>query len=272
MRVHGVDFSGAAEPGSDLWVATADREPGAADGDGGLAVTALRPARELFGDGREAVLAGLREFVADAGAPVGVDCPFGLPRQLHDCARYRDFLTWFRDAFDGPDDLRDACRDRARALTGGERTYLKRTADERAGAKSPYFWYTRAQTYYGIAEVIAPLAAEGVGVEPMAPAPFGGGALLEVYPAGTLRDLGLPDRSYKEATDAARERRADILDGLADWGLSCDAEARRRALDDAGGDALDALVAAVATARAADRDFSVTDEGAYHPVEGYIYV
>lgn len=267
MRVHGVDFSGAAEPDEELWVASADL-----DDAGDPTVTALRPAREAFGEGREAALSGLREFVAAADGPVGVDCPFGLPRQLHDCGSYREFLTWFRGAFDGPGDLESACIDRAGAVTGGERTYLKRAADERTGARSPYFWFTRAGTYYGIAELVAPLVAEGAGVEPIAPAPFGGPTLLEVYPAATLRDLELPDEGYKEATDDARARRAEILDGLVDWGLTCDEETRRTALDDVGGDALDALAATVVTARAARRGFKVVDEAAYHPVEGYIYV
>lgn len=267
VRVHGVDFSGAAEPGDDCWVGSAELDDG-----GRPAVTSLRSASEAFGEGREAVLAGLREFVATADGPVGVDCPFGLPRQLHECGSYREFLTWFGDAFDGPGDLESACVDRATALTGGERAYLKRAADERTGAQSPYFWFTRAATYYGVAELVAPLVAEGAGVEPMAPAPFGGPTLLEVYPAATLRDLELPDEGYKAASDEARALRESILDGLADRGLSCDDAVRRKALDDAGGDALDALVATVATARAAEGDFRVVDDASYHPVEGYIYV
>lgn len=265
MHVHGVDFSGAVRPGDDLWVASGDV-------DGGLAVTDLRPASEAFGRDRDAALAGLREFVAGTDGPVGLDFPFALPRQLHDRGTYRDFLAWFPTAFDGPEDLGDACAARAADLTGGERTYLKRATDERTGARSPYFWFTRAGTYYGVTEVVAPLVAEGAGVEPMAPAPSSSPTLAEVYPAATLRALDLPDESYKEPTAEARDRRGEIFDGLAERGLVCDEDVRARALADSGGDALDAVLAAVATARAAERDFAVGDRSAYDSVEGYIYV
>lgn len=265
MRVHGVGFSAGIRPGDDLWIASGEA-------DGGLTVTDLRSAGEAFGEGRHAALTGLRRFVTGADGPVGIDCPFGLPRQLHDCAAYRDFLAWFSDAFDGPGELEEACAARAADLTGGERTYLKRATDERTGAVSPYFRFTRAGTYYGLTEVVAPLVAEGAGVEPMAPAPFGGPTLAEVYPAGTLRDLGLPAEGYERSTAEAGDRRAEILDGLGERGLVCEEGVRSSALADAGGDALEAVVAAVATARAAERDFGVRDEAAYDPVEGYVYV
>ncbi|WP_435195688.1 DUF429 domain-containing protein [Natronomonas sp. EA1] len=266
MRVHGIDFSGAKRAGEKVWVASGEY-------DDGLTIHAVRQGTELFGSAdREPVLSGLREWIATQEGAVGLDCSFGLPRQVHAHGSWRAFCEWFPDAFDGPEALQGECAERTKAITGGERTYLKRATDERTNARSPYHWLVGPQTYYGIAEIVAPLVERGVAVEPMVPIQGAAVRLLEIYPAATLRELGLPDTTYKGGHEGERERRETILAGLREWGVGLPAGVETTLLDDSEGDALDSVVAAVAVARAAEAGFVVGEESAYDPVEGYIYV
>jgi hypothetical protein len=300
VRVHGIDFSGSAEPGDDIWIVSGwspggerpDARGGGRDGGPGasrdidLRVTDARPASEAFGvTGREPVLRSLREFVrgaaedAQARQVTGLDCSFGLPRPVLPAGvtasdDWRATLDWVRETF-ADDDARSfqsALKERARA-SDAEGVELKRATDGPTGASSPYSFITRYQTLHGLREVLSPLVArDEVGVPPMATRNDERPSLVEVYPAGTLRDLGLPDRRYKDdrATPGARARRERILDGLLDRGVCLDGVPRERLLADSGGDALDALVGAVAVARNLD-GFAV-DEARYDPIEGYIYV
>ena len=268
MHVHGVDFSGARRAGEKLWLASATD-----DGDR-LRVDSVRSAADVFGPDRETAHAGLREFVrsCDADAAVGLDCSFGLPRQVHDAVSWPAFCEWFATAFDSPDALQGELAERTKRRTGGERTYLKRRTDARTGARSPYHWLVGPQTFYGIRDVVAPLT-DAVSVEPLAPRREAT-SLLESYPAATLRALDLPSQKYKDdgTYPDAPTRRATILDGLREWGVALDEGLESVVLDDPGGDALDSVVAAVAAARAARADFEVREPDAYDPVEGYIYV
>ncbi|WP_255196936.1 DUF429 domain-containing protein [Halorarius litoreus] len=268
MQVHGVDFSGAARAGEKIWLASATD-----DGET-LRVESVRSAAEAFGPDRETAHAGLREFVGsrDTDEAVGLDCSFGLPRGVHDADSWPAFVEWFAEAFDSPDALQGDLAERTKRRTGGERTYLKRRTDARTGARSPYHWLVGTQTFYGIRDIIAPLA-DCVSIEPLAPRAEAA-SLLEIYPASTLRALDLPSQRYKnDATyPEAPARRETILDGLREWGVVLDEELDAIVLNDSGGDALDSVVAAVAVARAARDDFEVRDRDAYDPVEGYIYV
>jgi hypothetical protein len=303
VRVHGVDFSGSAEPGDDIWLVSgwspgdegrdtsgSGREgstaPAAGD-DIDLRVTDARPASEAFGvTAREPVLRHLREFVADAAEAAtarqvtGLDCSFGLPRAVLPTAvtasdDWRATLDWVHETF-ADDDARafqSGLKERARA-SEAEGVELKRATDGPTGASSPYSFITRYQTLHGLRDVLRPLLERGaVAIPPMVPGDGERPSLVEVYPAGTLRDLGLPDRKYKDdrTYPEAPARRERILDGLLDRGVRLDGVARERLLADSGGDALDALVGAVAVARNAPTAFATAAER-YDPVEGYIYV
>lgn len=268
MQVHGVDFSGAAEPGEDIWLTT-----GEWDGQR-LRVTDARPASEAFdASGRDAVLDGLREFVRDGGV-TGLDFSFGLPRAVlpDSVDSWTESLQWVREReYDDALTAQADWKERARA-SDADGVELKRATDRPVGASSPYSFITRYQTFHGMCDLLWPLVSEGtVSVEPMVDG--GGSALLEIYPAGTLRALGLPDRKYKDDAKYpdGPARREAILDGLVAWGADVPDSVRRRLLSDPEGDALDSLVGAVATARAVESGFEVEGER-YHPVEGYIYV
>ncbi len=284
QTVLGVDFSGAARPGDDVWITTASL---AADGDT-LVVERLRSAEDALGaSGREAVLAGLVDHVRDA-AVVGFDFPFGLPRpvvaELGGPATWRETVAWVGREFTDADEFATRCKAATRARTDGERTYLRRVTDDPVGAKSPYHFFTVRQAYHGQTAVLGPLLDRGVAVAPMVADRRDRPTAVEAYPAGTLRRLGLPAERYKDDTEAARTARERILSGLqtseaaagaaADPGtprVVVDESGRSAALDDAGGDALDSLVAAVAAAGAMSRGFA-PDESRYDPLEGYVFV
>jgi hypothetical protein len=272
MDIYGVDFSGAAQAGEKTWLAEATGD------DEGLRVERCRSLGELAGTtAREPALAELVARLQEADA-AGLDFSFGLPVAVHDAEYWPEFLRWFPREFDGPDDMREVCRERVEYRTDGERTFLARTTDEGVGASSPYHWLVAHQTFYGIRDVLGPLVTDGAAVvvpmqERDPEADDDRPTLCEVYPAATLRSLDLPSQRYKDASAedraAYRERRERIVAGLPD-AVSLDESVRETALDDEGGDALDAVLAAYATYRASRDGFEPHRE--YHPVEGHIYV
>ena len=270
MRIRGVDFSGAATPGRDIWLAD-----GELDGDT-LELTACRPAAEALGaTAREPVLDALRASLRNHEGTVGLDFSFGLPAELlpAEVGGWVESVEWFAETFAGADApaMRETLKERARAceVDGVE---LKRRTDDAVGANSPYSFITYYQTLYGVRDLLAPLAAYGAVSVPPMEAP-GESIVIEIYPAGTLRRLGTVDEGYKEPTDEAAARRETILGALSaatELEVDLPASVRERALEDDGGDALDSVVAAVATARAAARGFEPSTE--YDPREGCIYV
>ncbi|MES3517636.1 MAG: DUF429 domain-containing protein [Natronomonas sp.] len=271
-RIRGIDFSGASRPGTDIWIAE-----GRYDGSH-LRIESCVSAADAFGEtNREPILRSLRSRIADGGTS-GLDASFGLPAALlpDDVEDWGAALGWFCDRFDAADagEMRETLKREAResAVEGVE---LKRRTDEATGASSPYSFITYYQTLYAIRDVVGPLVDSGVRIEPMGPRADDRSALrsdestlLEVYPAATLRALGLPDEQYKEC-EGGRKRRTEILDGLSAWGVELRPADRDRVLAESGGDALDSVVAAVAVCRAIDRNFSVTHP--YDRREGAIY-
>jgi len=270
MRLHGVDFSGASEPGESVWLTTAETT------DDGLRVTACRSARDAFGaTGRVDVLAALRSFPA-AGEVMGVDASFGLPRavlpeRVAASDDWREAVRWVAAEYADADALAAQADWKARSrASDADGVELKRLTDGPTGANSPYSFITRYGTFHAMRDLLAPVV-DSVSVPPMVPCDGREPTLIEIYPAATLRDLDFPDRRYKDPGPDAREKRERILAGLREWGATVPGEFEERVLDDADGDALDSLVAAVATARAVESGFAVEEER-YDPVEGYIYV
>lgn len=259
-----MDFSGAADAGRRIWIAS-----GVSEG-AQLRVVACRPALALpgGGPGREHALAALRAFIAEAGdAALGLDFPFAIPQALMGVARWEDFALAFAARYPSPRAFRDACL----AAAGGRE--LRRSCDgARQAPYASYNWRLYRQTYHGLRDVLAPLVAgDRVCILPMQEPVGGRPWLLEVCPAVTLKRLGLY-RPYKGRTAERRAARATILAGLAGQGVAVAAELWPALLGDAGGDALDAVVAALATWRAT-RDPSIgrpAGGGSSH-LEGRIY-
>jgi hypothetical protein len=268
MQITGVDFSGSADPGEDIWLTT-----GEWDGER-LQVTDARSAREAFDvSGRRSILSGLCDFLSQGGV-TGLDFSFGLPRAIlpEPVDSWVASLDWvsecgYADALEAQTDWKN--RARASNVNGVE---LKRATDRPVGASSPYSFITRYQTFHGVRDVLRPLVSAGsVAVQPMLSG--SNATVLEIYPAGTLRALDLPDTKYKD--DASYPdgpaKREVILNGLIQWGAEVPSPIREQLLDDPGGDALDSLVGAIAAARAVADGFE-TETERYDPLEGYIYV
>ncbi len=266
QRIIGIDWSGAADAGRRIHIAEGRLSAH------GLALSALRRAEELPAGGRdrEVCLPALRRWLAAQGpCAVGLDFPFGLPRALMDAPDWPSFVRQFAGRFRSPEDFRGWCRSRS----GGQE--LKRRADvETRTPFSPYNLRLYRQTYWGISALLAPLLVRGQAVAvPMQPAVPHLPWLLEACPASLLKRRGLYI-PYKGAGAGARAARAHILERLqAESRLREPPERLRdRILEDPGGDALDAVVAGLAAARAVTgRSRPPMHEGADYALEGVVY-
>ncbi|HET6224257.1 MAG TPA: hypothetical protein VFE11_18925 [Dongiaceae bacterium] len=243
-RVIGIDFSGAAAAGRAIWLAEA-RLNGA-----GVSIASCRPACELpqSGVAREACLPALVAFVGELGhAVIGCDFPFSLPRHLMGTASWRDYARLFAGRFATAEAFLQDCRERA------EGRELRRACDHIS--RVPFAAYNLRiyrQTYHGIRDVLWPLVASGAAAVLPMEAPINGRPwVVETCPASTLKSLDLYP-SYKGRSAAHLQARRRIIDGLVRVKLLAPLprQIRRTAEGDEGGDALDSIVAAAATARA----------------------
>lgn len=262
--IHGVDFSGATDAGRRIWVSS-----GAVDG-GRLRISQTRPAYELphGGAGREEALGALVDFVrGESNAAIGLDFPFGLPRPVVAEASWREFVLTFNKRYGSAEAFRAGCRSRSQRE-------LRRATDRQARAPwSAWNWRLYRQTYYGIGWVLSPLVEEEhVRVLPMENADDSRAWLLEICPASTLRRLGVAGLPYKGGADRVhRASRKQILDRLmANRPLLADPRPIARAIDDAGGDAVDSIVAAAAVYDALVNG-RLVPEGTDHLIEGFVY-
>lgn len=245
VRVAGIDFSGARDAGKRIWIAR-----GAVTG-GTVVVEDCFRASELPGSGvaRAAAMPALVEFLAgETDAVIGLDFPFGLPAPLIAERSWPEFVAGFAARHRDADAFRAACM----AATGGRE--LKRRTDTRA--RTPFSAYNLRiyrQTYEGIRNVLAPLlAGDRARAIPMQPPEDGKPVLAEACPASVLKAEGLYG-SYKGAGSDRAEARRVIIRQLTAKGLIAPLATglRKRLVSDPGGDALDAVVAAIAAARAA---------------------
>ena len=196
-----------------------------------------------------ALPAVIRHLRSLGPAVVGCDFPFSLPVGLDgafDSRGWRGLLTDFPARYRSAEAFRDACR----TLCNGRE--LRRLCDFEA--KVPFCaWNLRLyrQTWHGIAEILRPLVLEADAVVlPMDEADPTRLWLVEVCPASFLKRIRLYE-SYKGRSADQRAMRETILSRLvADRLLAPPSpQIERTLLDDVGGDALDAAIAAVITWR-----------------------
>ncbi|MEF8802184.1 MAG: DUF429 domain-containing protein [Halolamina sp.] len=271
-RVLGVDFSGAKDAGSNIWIAEIDCRDGPQ-------LVGCAPATERFdvGSDRAVVHRALTHQLADLepSAAAGLDFPFALPEPVVSAADWETFIRKFPSLFATPAEFQRRCQSRG-ALTDDDRVQHVRASEESVGALSPYNRRLRSQTFYGIRDVLRPLVlADVVRVAPMQPCSSDRPTLLETYPAATLDSLdgGTYRAGYKESSDEGRERREANLAALeAAAELTVSADVRERLLADSGGDGLDAVLAAFATWRNTLGPSNLAIEDGEYDAEGYIYV
>ncbi len=262
-RVMGVDFSGSATAGVAIWIAWGESHGRR------LIIRRCLPAAELPGGGRDRPSAhrALVQCLAGSGAcSAGLDFPFSLPEEQLGGMTWLEFLQAFPGRFPTADSFRDATRARIGELR-------RRTDRELQAPFAPNNLRLYHQTYYGLRDVLLPLAAaDAVRVLPMQRPRPGVPWLIEACPAVALRRLGIR-QPYKGRSLAHRKGRSEIL-GFLERTAGLDLESRtlrRTVLDQPGGDALDSIVAAwIAWRHASKREFARARD-AQERMEGRIY-
>jgi hypothetical protein len=258
-RIFGLDFSGASDAGRRIWLAQAERTPT------GIEVSSCESACELPGGAvdRASALAALRDFITRSpDAIFGCDFPFSLPRALIAAPDWTTFIADFDDV--------DASAFRARCRQHSPNCEPKRLTD--VEAKTPWCAFNvrlYRQSFHGLAEVLRPLVALGrAAALPMQAAMADRAWLIETCPASVLKHLGWRG-SYKGGT--LKRQRQEILQFLTDRSSlrPLSIPLQRRVVDDPGGDALDSIIAALATAAALDEITDGGDSG--DPLEGRVY-
>ena len=275
-RFYGVDFSGAKLAGNAIWVAEL-----APDGPR-FRLTSLQSMTAICGTAeRSAALAHLVRMVRESDAALwGCDFPFGLPMEL-----FPDGTPWpAHFAFLGEwGEAAYACGLECvrRAVERFQRKHIRRTTDGEAKAPFDAFHYRMIyQTFYGMRDVIGPLRqSPGTAVLPFQyrKLPRARRVVVECCPGSVLKRAGVPHQNYKQPTGGPlvlkrRRTRHAILSWLA-ADVRFDDRFRRVMMRNPGGDALDAVIAAVGAARA----FAAADHRAIarHPRyrhEGHLYV
>jgi hypothetical protein len=256
--IYGVDFSGARLAGRYIWVARIEPRRRRSAGPA-YRLTDLACLEKLCGTAERApALAHLVALIAASRASLwALDFPFGLPVEVMEPgAGWRaqlDFLrTWGEDAYAAGLE----CLRRAQALGGPN--HIRRLTDAEAKATfDSYHYRIIYQTFYGMRDVLGPL----LGKKHTAILPFhyrrlarARRVVAEACPTSTLKRLGLPHQNYKQPTGGPltrrrRRTRRAILAGLADH-VEVGDRCRRLMMRNPGGDALDAVIAAVGVAQA----------------------
>ncbi len=280
--VYGVDFSGAKLAGRNIWVATAVPFAGRGGGRRRLRLTGLSSLERLCGTAeRSASLAHLRGLIASTtNALWAMDFPFGLPVEVFDRGTrwpaQLDFLSeWGDDAYG----VGLECIRRARQI--GDAMHIRRATDREAKAPFDCYHYRIIyQTFYGMRDVLAPLArARRTAILPFQYRRLAAATrvLVEACPSSTLTRLGLPYHNYTQPAGGPllpkrlRTRR-QILAGLEPH-VEIGPSPRRAIMRNGGGDALDAVLAAVGGHQA----WHLADHGAVarhprYPHEGRLFV
>jgi len=261
-RTLGIDFSGARDAGRKIWIAE-----GRSVGSGTFNLEHLFPAVELpaSGNSPQAAIPALARYISEQGsARIGCDFPFGLPRPLVNASTWTDFVIQYPDRFANADAFRHQLRHHT------QKREFKRQTD--LIARTPFNSYNLRlyrQTWWGIAGVLRPLVQEAaIVVRPQQRDRAGRPQLLEVCAACTLKSIDLypPYKGRKPELSRARRRILDEL--IARRHLSPPGKALRRLLvENTGGDALDAVIGAIAAMKA---DLNATPDE-YQRLEGRVY-
>src|SRR5215813_10087338 len=272
---YGVDFSGARLAGLNTWIARIE----AAKRNSKNPVFKLTYLERLGGicgaDGREIALQGLVGLIAESERALwALDFPFGFPIEVMSSGakwdEQFDFLCeWGEDGYGAGAE----CVRRSQRLAG--RKHIRRLTDREERAPfDPYHYRIIYQTFFGMRDVLGPLRRR----RRTAILPFyyrrlatASRVLVEACPASTLKRLELPSQNYKQPEGGRlepkrlRARRA-ILAGLAHR-VEIGGAHRRVMMRNGGGDAIDAVIAALGGALARR-----TARHPRYPREGKLYV
>ncbi len=271
----GVDFSGAKLAGKNIWLADVEVH------DGRSRLRELHPLESLAGSAeREIALAHLADRIVKSTDTLwAIDFPFALPIELACMGKtFAEQLETTRVY------LKDA-KEFGRWLLGeakklGGANHIRRQTD--GEAKTPFDCYHYRiiyQTFHGMRDVLRAIATDGR----TAVLPFQYDRLkrakrvvIEACPSTTLKRLGWPHQNYKQPTGgpltakrlATRKR---IYEGLVGQ-IEIPPSLKRLMARNPGGDAIDAVLAAVGAWRAwSGADHAGIAAHARYPLEGYVY-
>lgn len=286
--VCGVDFSGAAQAGKNAWLAELRPRGGLSEirnqDQPSWELTELHRLGQLAGsDDRETVCRYLvSRILASESTLWGMDFPFGLPIELG-LGDWRDQLQHVAAYSLGARDYGRMLVDIARSL--GPTMHLRRVTD--VETKTPFDCYHYRiiyQTFHGMRDVLNPIQGDAE----TAVLPFGSLAgsprspsvqtpapktarsarrstrqsvrrvVLEACPSSTLKRWAVPHQRYKQTggrppTEAHRQTRRQILRRVTQ-SVTISRHRRRIIMKNPGGDALDAVIAAIGSWQAWQRE------------------
>lgn len=273
----GIDFSGAKLAGANIWLAEAiPSDVGAR-----LRLKSLNSLAALCGTSdREPSLAWLVDHIASAsGSLIAADFPFGLPIEVVPghadwASQLNEVSRWTGTASElGLEFVR-----RARLL--GEKMHIRRTTDSESRTPFDCYHYRIIyQTFHGMRDLLRPLATSPrVAILPFqyARVKTADTVVLEACPSSTLKRLTLPHQNYKQPAGGPllakrRRTRQAILAGLRPLIELTDRHVRT-IMRNPGGDALDAVIAAVGGWYAWHHvDHRAIASHDRYPQEGYVY-
>lgn len=197
----GIDFSGAKEPLANLWTAVGTEK------DGRLHVLSLCP-HPFRADLGSFVGGGWRKHCGceDEGATVlwGADFPFGVPSEAARRIAGERPPTWSGVAAwiaDRPaDEVRDACPELHKTLR----------ATDTGGALAPFDLRLYRQTVEGIRWLHELRDAGEVSILPAAPVDGAATTVIEVYPSGAAKELGIKGSRVPSRPGEVRARPAGL--------------------------------------------------------------
>ena len=264
-RIAGVDFSGARNAGKLIWIASG------VVADNALRLETCFPAAELPGSGadRELALPALVKFLSqETETVVGLDFPFGLPAPLVREKSWEDFIAAFPGNHASADAFRESC------MTAANGRELKRRTD--VETKTPFSAYNLRlyrQTHAGIRNILHPLITQDLArAIPTQPPANGKPVLAEACPASLLKAENLYP-SYKGPSAEAAGARESILKGLISRNLMQRPAPALRGilLENKGGDALDAVIAAIIAIRARNDPTSLRPRDSLEAIETRVF-
>lgn len=267
-RAIGIDFSGARDAGTSIWISE-----GSIDARGRYRLEGCRPAYRRLNCSRKRddALPALAAWIAEQDdAVIGCDFPFALPQCAVDETSWHEFVRNFgRHAT--ADDFRHAMRTRhARAV----QREPKRRTDLPEHAATPWNpWNIRLyrQTHAGIGSLLAPLLGRAT-IVPFDRPVEGRPLVVETCPASSLKQLGLyrTHGGYKGAGADRHRKRGRIIDALVDAKLvTLSPTLRSDIVANRGGDALDSVIAALGAIAALPQ--IGRQLGYDQPIEGWVY-
>jgi len=262
LDVVGIDFSGAQDAGKKIWIAEGTVSSGT------LKLSQCNQASDIFDrTDKMPVFKRLVDWINSLGAAtVGIDFPFGVPKVVANAMFQANSWTKFvnRPLWSGlnPDQFRKQCQNLCKSEV--------RDTDAVHRADCPHSQRIYKQTFHGIRDILRPLLNRNVSVAPMAN--NGDPTILETYPSATLaREDSLFAARYKHSSSPRNRltRNVQALSGIQDLDVSTIPDSK--IIDNRGGDALDSIIAALATFRAVNNSnpFRVNPQT---PIEGHHYV